>query len=221
MVLATGTSPAIPPIDGLADSQPWTNRDAVKLRSLPSSLAVLGGGAIGLELAQAFSRFGVKVTVMEALDRILAPEEPETSELLTKVLREEGIVIHTGVAAKSVARDGGVTITLADGSIVEADEILVAAGRTPNVRGIGLESIGLDETARPTFTVDEHMRVNSTERLWAVGDITGTRRVHAHGHLRSWCRGRRHPRRIVTSHRRGPCRLASDVHRSRSRLGRD
>ncbi|MCU1365302.1 MAG: NAD(P)/FAD-dependent oxidoreductase, partial [Ilumatobacteraceae bacterium] len=128
-----------------------------------------------LELAQAFSRFGAKVTVVEALDRILAPEEPETSELLTKVLREEGLDIRVGVAAANVSRaaDGTVTVALADGTTITADEILVAAGRTPNVRGIGLDTVGLDETARPTFTVDEHMRVVGSERLWAVGDIAG------------------------------------------------
>jgi pyruvate/2-oxoglutarate dehydrogenase complex dihydrolipoamide dehydrogenase (E3) component len=174
VVIATGTSPAVPPIPGLADARPWTNRDIVAVRSVPASLIVLGGGAIGLELAQAFSRFGSTVTVVEALDRILAPEEPETSELLTTVLRAEGIEIRTGVAAASVTRtDVGVTVTLADGSTAVADEILVAAGRTPNLRGIGLGTVGLDETARPTIVTDEHMRVIGAERLWAVGDIAG------------------------------------------------
>jgi pyruvate/2-oxoglutarate dehydrogenase complex dihydrolipoamide dehydrogenase (E3) component len=174
VVLATGTSPAIPPVPGLADASPWTNRDIFKIRSLPSSMIVLGGGAIGLELAQAFSRFGCKVTVVEALDRILAPEEPESSELVATVLRGEGIDIRTGSAAATVSRDDkGVLLTLADGSDIRADEILVAAGRTPNVRGIGLDSVGLDETARPTFTVDERMRVNGVDHLWAIGDIAG------------------------------------------------
>lgn len=173
VLLATGTSPAIPPIPGLADSKPMTNRDVVKLRSVPGSLIVLGGGTIGLEIAQAFSRFGAKVTVIEALDRILSPEEPETSALLTTVLRAEGVEVRAGAAASSVSRDRVVSVTLADGSTVTADEILVAAGRTPNLGGIGLASVGLDETARPTFTVDEHMRINGADRLWAVGDITG------------------------------------------------
>ena len=174
VVIATGTSPALPPIPGLAESRPWTNRDAVQLRALPASLLVMGGGAIGLELAQAFGRFGTKVTVIEALDRILAPEEPETSDLVARVLRSEGIDIRTGQGATAVRRDGGrVTVELADGSSVVGDELLVAAGRTPNVRGIGLDTVRLDETARPTFTVDEHMRVVGASKLWAVGDITG------------------------------------------------
>lgn len=174
VVLATGTSPAIPPVPGLAEAAPWTNRDVFKIREVPESLIVIGGGAIGLELAQAFSRFGCMVTVVEALDRILAPEEPESSELVAKVLRSEGIDIRTGSAAGSVSRGAdGVLLTLADGSEIRADEILVAAGRTPNVRGIGLDSVGLDETARPTFTVDERMRVNGVDGLWAIGDIAG------------------------------------------------
>ncbi|MEQ1698694.1 MAG: NAD(P)/FAD-dependent oxidoreductase [Ilumatobacteraceae bacterium] len=173
VVLATGTSPAVPPIPGLADSAPWTNREVFKIREVPASLIVLGGGAIGLELAQAFSRFGSKVTMVEALDRILAPEEPESSALVTEVLRAEGIDIRVGQAAASVRRDGQVTVTLADGSEITADEILVAAGRTPNLRGIGLDTIGLDETARPSFTVDNRMRVHGVEGVWAVGDIAG------------------------------------------------
>jgi pyruvate/2-oxoglutarate dehydrogenase complex dihydrolipoamide dehydrogenase (E3) component len=173
VVLATGTSPALPPIEGLAAARPWTNRDIFKIRVAPASLVVLGGGPIGLELAQAFSRFGTTVTIVEAADRILAPEEPETSELLTTVLRGEGIDVRTGVGAASVHRDGQVTVTLVDGSSIVADEILVAAGRTPNVRDIGLGTVGLDEAARPTFTTDAHMRVVGAERLWAVGDITG------------------------------------------------
>lgn len=174
VVLATGTSPAIPPVPGLADAQPWTNRDVFKIRTNPASLIVLGGGAIGLELAQAMSRFGTKVTVIEALDRILAPEEPESSALLATVLRSEGIDVRTGFAATLVERkDGQVIVSLADGSSVTADEILVAAGRIPNLRGIGLDTVGLDENARPSIITDEHLRVRGADGLWAVGDIAG------------------------------------------------
>jgi pyruvate/2-oxoglutarate dehydrogenase complex dihydrolipoamide dehydrogenase (E3) component len=173
VVLSTGTSPAMPPIPGLAEAKPWTNREIVKVRAAPASMAVLGGGAVGVELAQAFSRFGTAVTIIEPSDRLLAPEEPESSELLQKVFLAEGISIRCGVSATSVTRDQQVTITLSDGSEVVADELLVAAGRTPNVRGIGLGTIGLDETARPTFTVDEHLRAAGAERLWVIGDIAG------------------------------------------------
>lgn len=174
VVIATGTSPAIPPVPGLAEATPWTNRDVFKIRSVPASMIVLGGGAIGLELAQAYSRFGCKVTVVEALERILAPEEPESSELVATVLRAEGIDIRTGSAAATVARDAdGVLLTLADGSEIRAEEILVTAGRAPNVRGLGLDTVGLDETARPTFTVDERMRVDGLDDVWAIGDVAG------------------------------------------------
>jgi len=173
VVIATGTSAALPPVPGLAEAAPWTNREVVKVRSVPRSLVVLGGGAIGLELAQAFRRFGSEVTVIEAGERILGPEEPESSALLRKVFEREGIRVTEGMGATGVRRDGAVTITLGDGSEVVADEILVAAGRTPNVRGLGLDTVGLDETARPSFTVDDRLRVNGVERLWAVGDIAG------------------------------------------------
>lgn len=173
VILATGTSPALPPIKGLAESEPWTNRDVMKMRTAPRSLAVMGGGAIGLELAQALHRFGTRVTVIEAAPRILAVEEPETSDLLTTVLRREGIDIHVGAAATAVTRNGHVTIDLADDTQIAADELLVAAGRTPNLRGIGLDTVGLDENARPTITVDDRMRVAGTRKLWAIGDIAG------------------------------------------------
>ncbi len=180
IIIATGTSPALPPVPGLADAKPWTNREVFKIREVPESLAVMGGGAIGLELAQAFSRFGAKVTVIEAFDRILAPEEPESSTLITEVLRGEGVTIITGQAASNVERmaNGSVKITLADGQVVEAAEMLVAAGRTPNLRNIGLGTVGLDETARPVFTVDDRMRVLAADGtpisgIWAVGDIAG------------------------------------------------
>ena len=174
VILATGTSPAIPPIPGLAEAKPWTNRDIFKIRTNPKSLIVVGGGAIGLELAQSFRRFGTAVTVVEAADRVLAVEEPESSILITRALKDEGIEFRVGVAIASAGRgEGRVTLTLADGSVVEADEILVAAGRTPNLTGIGLDTVGLDERSRPAITTDEHMRVVGTERLWAVGDIAG------------------------------------------------
>ena len=173
VVLNVGTSPAVPPIDGLAAAQPWTNRDVLQIRTAPASLAIIGGGAIGLELGQAFARFGTEVTIVEGGQRILGPEEPESSALLAAVLEREGVRIHTGAGVTKVSREGRVVVTLADGTSIEADELLVAAGRIPNVRGIGLGTVGLDENGRPALTTDEHMRVAGVERLWAIGDITG------------------------------------------------
>jgi pyruvate/2-oxoglutarate dehydrogenase complex dihydrolipoamide dehydrogenase (E3) component len=186
VVLATGTAPAIPPIDGLAELRAvedgvagpvWTNREAVKATAAPSSLIVLGGGAIGCELAQGFARFGSRVTIVEVAPRILLPEEPEASDVVAGVLRREGIDVREGVgAAKVAAGAGGVQVTLADGSTITAEKLLVAAGRRPNLADIGLETLDLDPSAR-SLSIDEHMRVLHGEvpvdGLYSVGDVTG------------------------------------------------
>ena len=172
VVLNTGTEPAVPPIDGLAGTPYWTNRDAVQLRELPSSLVVLGGGAIGCELAQAFSRFGVEVTVVEAGERILGPEEPEASGVVAAALDAEGIVVRAGVGVSSVSHDGAFGIGLADGTTIGAQALLVAAGRRTNLADIGLDTVGLDPAVR-SIDVDERMRVAGADGLWAIGDITG------------------------------------------------
>jgi pyruvate/2-oxoglutarate dehydrogenase complex dihydrolipoamide dehydrogenase (E3) component len=169
VVLGVGTSPATLPIDGLGATPYWTNREIVKVAELPRSLVVIGGGPIGCELAQAFSRFGSEVTVLEMADRILSPEEPESSELLTRVFRDEGIRVETGLEVQRVDHDGGFRITT-DRGVLEADQLLVAAGRRTNLQGLGLDTVGLDPEAR-TVATDEKMRAG--ERLWAVGDITG------------------------------------------------
>ncbi|HEY9286719.1 MAG TPA: NAD(P)/FAD-dependent oxidoreductase [Candidatus Dormibacteraeota bacterium] len=170
VVIATGTAPAIPPIPGLADVPYWTNRDAVKVERLPGSLAILGGGAIGVELCQAFARFGVEVSVIEGMDRVLATEEPEAGAVLGEVLRRDGIRLHLGVHASSVeARNGGVRVRLDNGNEVSAEQLLVATGRRPNLSEIGLETIGLDAKAG-LLKPDGYMKV--AEKTWAVGDIT-------------------------------------------------
>lgn len=169
VVLNVGTSPATLPIDGLAGTPYLTNREIVKLTELPASLVVIGGGPIGCELAQAFSRFGSQVTVLDVADRLLSPEEPESSALLEQVFRDEGIRVETGITIERVGHDGGFTLTTDRGEI-RADQLLVAAGRRLNLDGLGLESVGLDPEARSVET-DERMRAG--ERLWAVGDITG------------------------------------------------
>ncbi|MEV8639208.1 NAD(P)/FAD-dependent oxidoreductase, partial [Streptosporangium sp. NPDC051023] len=170
IVLNTGTSPAAPPILGLADTPYWTNRDVVRLTELPASLAVLGGGAIGCEIAQAFAAFGVKVTVIEAADRLLAVEEPEASAAVAKAFAAEGVTVRTSARAERVEHDGdGFRISLADGTVV-AERLLVAAGRRNNLRDLGLERVGLDRDAQ-VLDPDERMRV--AEGVWAVGDITG------------------------------------------------
>jgi pyruvate/2-oxoglutarate dehydrogenase complex dihydrolipoamide dehydrogenase (E3) component len=170
VVLNTGTAPSAPPIDGLADTPFWTNRDAVALAELPGSLIVIGGGPIGAEMAQAFARFGVHVTVLEVADRILAPEEPESSRLLADVFAREGIDVLTGVHIGSVSyAEGQFTVEVGDRSL-QADKLLVAAGRRPNLADLGLDTVGLDPSAR-AVEVDPRMRAG--DGLWAIGDITG------------------------------------------------
>ncbi|MEJ3743002.1 NAD(P)/FAD-dependent oxidoreductase [Actinomycetes bacterium KLBMP 9797] len=171
VVIGTGTSAVIPPIDGLAGTPYWTNREAIEVEQLPASLVVLGGGAIGLELVQVFARFGVRVTVVEALDRILAMEEPESSELVEKVLRADGVDFRVGAAAERVEHAGGeFTVHLAGGDRVTGEKLLVATGRRAQLGDLGLDTVGLDPGAR-ALEVDDRMRAG--ERLWAVGDVTG------------------------------------------------
>src|SRR6476661_8755660 len=171
IVVNTGTTPAIPPIEGLADVPYWTNHEIIEATELPASLVVLGGGAIGCELSQAVSRFGTTVTVVEAADRLLALEEPEASAKVAEVFGAEGITVRTGVGASKVEqRDGGVRVTLADGTHVDADRLLVATGRRTDVKGVGLHHVGVAEDAR-IAPVDDECRV--TDGVWAIGDITG------------------------------------------------
>jgi pyruvate/2-oxoglutarate dehydrogenase complex dihydrolipoamide dehydrogenase (E3) component len=170
VVLNPGTEPTAPPIDGLADTPFWTNRDACRLAELPGSLIVIGGGPIGAEMSQAFARFGVHVTVLEGADRILAPEEPESSKLVTDVFEREGIEVHTGVRITSVSHTDGRFHVTADGRTMHADRLLVAAGRRPAFAGLGLETVGLDPSAH-AVEVDPHLR--AADGLWAIGDITG------------------------------------------------
>lgn len=173
VVLNTGTEPAVPPIDGLAGTPFWTNREAVALKELPGSLAVIGGGAIGAELAQSLSRFGVDVTVLEVAERILPPEEPEAGALVAEVFGREGIQVLAGVSIASVRYDEGRFVVELGGEPADqvvADKLLVATGRRANLADIGLPSVGLDPSAR-SIDVDERMRAG--DGLWAIGDITG------------------------------------------------
>lgn len=171
VVVAAGTAPAVPPIPGLADIAYWTNRDAMQVETLPRSLVVLGSGAIGSELALVFRRFGVEVTIVEALDRLLPREEPEVGALMEEIFTAEGIAVHVGKLAEGVREDGShVVVTLDDGTEIRSERILVATGRRTNVEGLGLDTVGV-ELDSPYVPVDDHMQV--ADGLWAVGDITG------------------------------------------------
>lgn len=171
IVVATGAKPVIPPIPGLSDVDYWTNRDVVEATELPRSLIVLGGGAIGCELSQVMARFGVLVTIVEAAPRLLALEEPEAGEVLAGVLRSEGVTVHVGVGAQHVERTNqGIAVTLADGTRVVADRLLVATGRRADPAAVGLTAVGVAADAR-VAPIDDRCRV--ADGVWAVGDLTG------------------------------------------------
>jgi pyruvate/2-oxoglutarate dehydrogenase complex dihydrolipoamide dehydrogenase (E3) component len=171
VVIATGTSAAVPPIDGLAGTPYWTNREAIEAATLPDSLIVLGGGAVGLELAQVFARFGVRVSVVEALDRLIAVEEPESSALAAEAFARDDIEVRTGVKAEHVAHAGGAfSLSLSDGATISGTALLVATGRQARLGELGLETVGLDGGGR-SVEVDDRMRAG--DGIWAVGDVTG------------------------------------------------
>lgn len=171
IVVATGTRPTVPPIDGLDQVPYWTNHEAVEATDLPRSLVILGGGAIGCELAQVMLRFGVEVTVVEAADHLLSMEEPEAGEIIKGVLEGEGATVHLGLPARRVDPDGdGVAVVLDGGAVVHAERLLVATGRRADPAGVGLDAVGVPADAR-TAPVDDRCRV--TKGVWAVGDLTG------------------------------------------------
>jgi pyruvate/2-oxoglutarate dehydrogenase complex dihydrolipoamide dehydrogenase (E3) component len=169
VLLNTGTEPLRLPIEGLADTPYWTNRDAVAVTEVPERLVVVGAGPNGLELAQVFARYGARVTLLEVADRVAAHEEPEASEVVAGVLRSEGVDVRAGVEIERVDHDGEFHVRVA-GEVVDADRLLLAAGRHNNLEDIGLETVGLDPSA-DTIETDGHLRAG--EKLWAVGDITG------------------------------------------------
>jgi pyruvate/2-oxoglutarate dehydrogenase complex dihydrolipoamide dehydrogenase (E3) component len=177
VVIATGTSAAIPPIPGLRESAPWDNRQVTGTKSVPRRLVVLGGGAIGAEMAQALRRLGSEeVTIVEGLDRLLPREEPFAGDELAAAFTAEGITVITGVAMAAVQRegvDGPVTATLADGRELVADEMLVAVGRRPATAELGLETVGLEPGK--FVPVDDQLRAIGVSDGWlyAVGDCNG------------------------------------------------
>jgi pyruvate/2-oxoglutarate dehydrogenase complex dihydrolipoamide dehydrogenase (E3) component len=166
VVLATGSGAAIPDLEGLAEARPWTNREATEAHAVPGRLLILGGGVVGVELAQAWRTLGSRVTLVEALPRLLAREEEFASELVAASLRDRGVDVRVGAPAERVRRDGSVTLTLEGGAELEGDEILVAVGRTPHVEGLGLEAVGVEE-----IEVDDCLRVGGRDWLYAIGDV--------------------------------------------------
>ena len=197
LVIATGSEPVAPPIEGLADIQAWTTAEALTCPDLPRRLIILGGGPAGCELAQIYATFGSAVTLIETEDRLLAAEPGFTGEILAEVLRRAGVDLRLGSAAVKASReDDGLAVQLADGTRLEADRLLLASGRRPRLTGLGLEALGIDVTPGKPLTVDQACRV--ADGVWAAGDATGT----GHTHVASYQAG------IVAANILGAARVA-------------
>ncbi len=186
-VIATGSRPAVPPVPGLARAGYLTNESVFDLETLPGRLAVLGGGAIGCELVQAFTRLGSQVTLIEAGPRLLGTADPAASEVIERVLRAEGVAVRTGVAVTEVSVDHpGVTVRLASGETAAADRLLVAAGRRPEPGQLGLAAAGVRVGERGNLVTDRHL-ATTAPGIYAAGDVTGrmpfTHAAHAMGRL--------------------------------------
>jgi pyruvate/2-oxoglutarate dehydrogenase complex dihydrolipoamide dehydrogenase (E3) component len=172
VVIATGTEPLVPPIPGLREARPWTNRQAVTAEEVPPSLVVLGGGTVGVEMADAFASFGSRVTVIEAGPRVLAREEPFAGDEVCAAFAEAGIEVRVDTRATAVSRaKGRVTVELDDGTSVSGDEILVAVGRHILSADLGLDDLGV-EPGR-AIEVDDTLRVPGHEWLYVIGDANG------------------------------------------------
>jgi len=173
-IVATGARPLIPAIPGLRESNPLTNETLFQLDERPASLAILGGGPIGCEMAQAFARLGSRVTLIEAADRLLPREEPEASAVIAAALSRDGVTVRVGSPATLVERspDGTICVHTETGESIAATHLLAAIGRAPSGRGFGLEEIGVVIDTRGAITVDDTMATN-IGGIWAVGDVTG------------------------------------------------
>jgi len=172
VVIATGSRAALPPVHGLAEARPWTNREATTASTIPTRLLVLGSGAVGAEMAQAYATLGSQVTLIEAEQRLLPREEPFAGEQLRQALTGRGVDVRTGVRAIAVRRDGReVTVTLSDGQQIQGEEILVATGRRPRTQDLGLETVGLGP-GRPV-EVGDRLAVPGLSWLYAIGDVNG------------------------------------------------
>jgi pyruvate/2-oxoglutarate dehydrogenase complex dihydrolipoamide dehydrogenase (E3) component len=190
LVLATGSVPMIPPVDGLDSVPLWTSDEALSAADYPRSVIILGGGAVGCELAQVYAAFGVPVTLIESAHHLAGDVEPEVAAGLARVLRANGVTVQLGAeVTRTEAARNGVIAHLRDGTVAEAERILVAAGRVPATGGLGLEGLGISLTAAGAVPVDDHCRVQGSQHIWAAGDVTG---------LAPYTHGANYQARVVT-----------------------
>jgi dihydrolipoamide dehydrogenase len=172
VVLATGADPVIPPVPGLRDLEGiWTNREVTGMKAVPRRMLVLGGGPVGVEMAQAVRRFGGEVSIVEGSPHVLAREAGPLGDALGEVLRRDGIELHLGVRATAARRDGDeYVLELDDGETLQGDRLLVATGRRPRTHDLGLETVGVTVNGGG-IPVDGRLR--AADRLWVIGDATG------------------------------------------------
>ena len=169
LVVATGSTPALPPLQGLENVEYWTNHEATSVSEVPESLVVIGAGPVGCELGQFFARAGSKVTILDVHLRLLPREDPEASALLADAFREERIELRLGVPAERIDPPG--RLRLEDGTTVEGERLLIASGRIPSSQGLGLERLGVRVAGRGGIVVDD--RLQAAEDVWAIGDVNG------------------------------------------------
>ncbi|HWH28228.1 MAG TPA: NAD(P)/FAD-dependent oxidoreductase [Mycobacteriales bacterium] len=174
LVVATGSSPTPPPVDGLDAVPTWTSDEALSSPDRPGSLLVIGGGAVGCELAQVYARFGVRVVLVQRGDQLLAREETGVARELERVLRDDGVDVRLQTQADRVEPcDGGARVHLSDGSVEQVSRLLLATGRAPVTEGLGLDLLGIEPGERGELRTDERCRVQGQQHVWAAGDVTG------------------------------------------------
>ncbi|MGH3322766.1 MAG: dihydrolipoyl dehydrogenase family protein, partial [Streptosporangiaceae bacterium] len=175
VVVNTGTTPAVPDIDGVAEAGVWDSESILRLERLPESLVVLGGGYVGCEFASMFAIFGSRVSLLQGGDQVLPREDPDVAGEVGDLLREQGVDVRLGSRAQEVRRDpsGEVVVTLTDGSEVRAEQLLCATGRTPVTDGLGLDAAGVQLTDRGYVVADDHLRTTA-DHVWAAGDVAGS-----------------------------------------------
>lgn len=172
VVIATGSGPLMPPIPGLAEVSAWSNREITTAQEAPRRLVVLGGGPVGLEMAQAWASLGSQVSIVEAADRLLPREEPFAGAQVGRALGELGVVVGLGESVSSARREEAETVLqLESGDEVAGEAVLVAVGRKPLTEGLGLEAVGL--AGKGPIEVDEHLRAGGLDWLYAIGDVNG------------------------------------------------
>jgi dihydrolipoamide dehydrogenase len=171
IVVATGSAPKIPPIEGLDDVPVWTNREATTLNEIPARTVIVGGGPVGVELGQFLARFGSQVTLVQSADRLIGREDPRVGELAAQALAQDGIDVRTGRQARRVHREGDSTVVeLDDSSTLTTDAVVIATGRVPRTQDLGLETLGIRPDSKGLSTDD---RCRAGDGLWALGDVTG------------------------------------------------